>query len=73
MDNKIKQKSGFQKKIEKRAALLSAAGSDSKQRKLDFFQNILLIKIKMKMSPILLINQIQLKNRPMIIMNFDPM
>jgi hypothetical protein len=37
MDNKIKQKSGFQKKIEKRAALLSAAGSDSKQRKLDFF------------------------------------
>lgn len=31
-----KQKSGFEKKLEKRAALLSAAGSDSKQRKLNF-------------------------------------
>lgn len=31
-----KQKSGFEKKLEKLAALLSAAGSDSKQRKLNF-------------------------------------
>jgi uncharacterized membrane-anchored protein YitT (DUF2179 family) len=31
-----KQNSGFEKKLEKLAALLSAAGSYSKQRKLNF-------------------------------------